>query len=266
MPKLILLFVLALVGSAASFATPAVATATGADATLPTVGAPYTFFRGNVGPYSVRPQIRLRIDRADVNMPDATGEENLSWDVQVLRADMRAASRPAWQTAITGTTEQWHEFLVGSGRIICVRARQTSWGVTGAWSYRTCVVRALDDQALRRVGPVRLVRDVRYVDNRAARILPGTRMVIGGVPAGARYGPVYTDRPGDDAVCARPSWTIRGQREPDGSRGVASGALQISFHSTRVAGVAVMRSPYEPSCPVGGFIVVPVWAAIDPGS
>lgn len=270
MPRLIPLLVLALTGALASLA-PSVAadvpsTTVTTETTVPAVGAPQTFFRGNVGPFSVRPRIRLRIDPAvEMNLPDATGEENRTWDVQVLRADMRAATRPAWQTAITGTTEQWHELLVGSGRVICVRARQTSWGVTGAWSYRTCVVRALDDQALRRLGPVRVVRDVRYVDERASKILPGTRVMIGGVPARARYGPIFTDRMGDDAVCPHPSWTIRGRREPADGRGVGSGALWMSFHYTRVAGTAVMRSPYGASCPVGGFIVVPVWAAIDFG-
>jgi hypothetical protein len=263
MPRLIPLLVLALTGALTSFSPSVAASEAPSPAvTVPAVGAPQTFFRGNLGPYSIRPQIRLRIDPAvEMNLPDATGEENRTWDVQVLRADMRAATRPAWQTAITGTTEQWHQLLVGSGRVICVRARQTSWGVTGAWSYRSCVVRALDDQALRHVGPLRVVDDWRYVDGHASRILARTRVVMGGIPAGAEYGPVLTDRGirPDGTVCNKPRWKIAGQREPGYAIGVSTGPLDLLMHRTRVAGTAVMRSPYGPSCPVGGFIVVPSW-------
>lgn len=254
MPKLILLLVLALMGTLTSFSSPAIATEVA-------VEPPYAYLRGNLGIYTVKTHVQLRLDRGGVNMPDAVGEENLSWDVQILRADMRATSRPAWRTARTGTTVRRHEFAVGPGRIICVRARQHSWGVTSAWSPLTCVVRARDDERLRREGPVKVVKDWRYADDRASRLLSRTRMVVSGVPAGAMYGPVYTDHGirADGSVCTKPSWRIRGHREPGGATGVALNALHLSLHHTRVSGTAVMRSPFGSTCPVGGFVVVPKW-------
>ncbi len=252
MRKLILLLVLALTGTLAVLPSPVVAT------TEP-VEPPYPYLRGSLGMYTVKTHVRLRLDAGGVSMPDVVGEQNLSWDVQVLRADMRAATRPAWRTALTRTTLRHHEFAVGSGRIICVRARQHSWGVTSRWSQLTCVVRAREDQHLRREGRIRVIEDVRYVDGRASKILSRGRMLVRGVPAGALYGPVLTHRLNDDDPCVRPSWRIRGHREPDGSFGVASGAVMVLFHRTRVAGTAVVWSPYGPSCPVGGFVVVPRW-------
>ena len=254
MPKLILSLALALVGTLAAVTSPAAA----ADAE---VGPPGLFFRGNLAIYTTTPEVRLRIDRGDVNMPDAVGEEQLSWDVQVLRTDMRTASRPAWRTARTATTAQHHVFRVTSGDIICVRARQHSWGVTSAWSRLTCVVRARDDQQLRRRGPVRIVTDPRYADDRASVLLSRTRMLIGGVPAGAMYGPVFTDRGirPDGSRCTKPSWRILGQREPGTAVGIGTGALKLQMHHTRVSGTAIMRSPFGRTCPVGGFVVVPRW-------
>lgn len=259
MPKLIVTFLLALAAVLVPSSAPAVAASPLAPAstTAATFEPPQTYFRGNLGIFTTRAEVRLRIDPGTPNISDPVGEENRSWDVQVLRTDMRSASRPAWQTAITGTTAQRHVLLVGSGRIICVRARQHSWGATSGWSYRTCVVRALDDQAIPRVGPVRVVDDVRYVDGRASKIRARTRMLIAGVPAGALHGPVFTDPP--STVCTRPSWRIRGQREPAGALGVASGALHVRYHRTNVAGTAVMGSPFGSTCPVGGFVVVPRW-------
>ena len=254
MPKLFLSLVLALMGTLAAATSPA--SATGEE-----VGPPQTFFRGNLAIYTTTPDVRLRIDRGDVNMPGAVGDENLSWDVQVLRTDMRTASRPAWRTARTATTARYHSFRVSSGNIICVRARQHSWGVTGTWSSLTCVVRALDDEHLRRRGPVKVVTDLRYADDRASVLLSTTRMVIGGVPAGAMYGPVYTDRgiSPSGARCTFPTWRIRGYSTPGSATGVATGLLRVSFHRTSVAGTAIMRSPFGRTCPVGGFVVVPTW-------
>jgi hypothetical protein len=254
MPKLILSLALALVGALATLPSPAAA----ADGV---VEPPQTYLRGNLGMYTIATTVALRIDRGAVNMPDAVGEENLSWDVQVLRADMRATARPAWRTARTATTLRQHVFGVSSGQIICVRARQHSWEVTSPWSRLTCVVRALDDEHLRRVGPVKVVKDVRYVDDHASRIRARTRVLIGAVPAGALYGPVFTDpgiRP-DGTVCTKPSWRIRGQREPNGATGVTTGPLDLLLHRTSVAGTAIMRSPFGMTCPVGGFVVVPRW-------
>lgn len=254
MPKVVLLLVLALAGASISPAPPAVATEGHVD-------PPGTYFRSNLGIYTVQPQVSLRLDRGAVELPGATGDEELSWDVQVLRADMRATSPPAWRTALTGTTAQRHVLAVGSGQVVCVRARQHSWGLSSDWSTLTCVVRARDDENLRRKGPVKLVRDRRYADGRASVLRPGTRVLLRGVPAGAKYGPALTYRGirPDGTVCATPSWRIRGEREPAGSRGVAHNALHVWLHRTKVAGTAVLRARYGDACPVGGFVVVPTW-------
>lgn len=254
MPKLFLSLVLALIGTLAAVSSPA-------SATTEQVGPPGMYFRGNLGIYTTTPDVRLRIDRGDVEMPDAVGEESLSWDVQVLRTDMRTASRPAWRPARTATTARYHSFRVSSGDIICVRARQHSWGVTGGWSSLTCVARALDDEHLRRRGSVKVVPDPRYADDRASVLLATTRVVIGGVPAGAMYGPVYTDRgiSPSGARCTFPTWRMRGYPTPSSATGVSTGALRLRFHRTSVAGTAIMRSPFGRTCPVGGFLVVPRW-------
>lgn len=250
MPKFIPLLVLALMGTLTLFGPPATATE-------PSVEPPGTYLRGNLGTYTVKTHVHLRLDHGGVNHPDAVGDENLSWDVQVVRADMRAKSRPPWATARTGTTSRRHRFPVASGQVICVRARQHSWEVTSAWSRPSCVVRARDDQHLRRKGSVRVVKDWRYADDRAARLLSRTRMLLHNVPAGALYGPVFT-RPHGSA-CARPSWKIRGYPRPYTANGVVLEALHVSLQRTSVSGTAVMRSPAGPTCPVGGFIVVPGW-------
>jgi hypothetical protein len=134
--------------------------------------------------------------------------------------------------------------------------------MVSAWSPLTCVVRARDDRHLRREGPVDVVTDWRYADDRASVLLPRTRMFVPRIPAGALYGPVFTDRGVlmDGSVCTEPSWRITGQSEPDGANGVRDGgALMVLFHRTSVAGKAVMRSPFGRTCPVGGFVVVPRW-------
>lgn len=254
MPRLMVLFALAVLGTLAPVVSPAAAA-------VQPVGPPQTFLRGNLAIYTTTPEVRLRLDPAVVNMPDAQGEENRSWDIQLLRADMRATSRPGWRTGRTRTNARHHVIAVSSGQILCIRARQHSWGVTGSWSSMTCVVRARDDEHLRREGAIRLVNDVRYADGRASVLRPRTRMSLSGVPAGALYGPVFTKirTRSDGSTCAAPSWRIAGQREPSGSRGVSSGALNVWFHHTNVARTAVIRSPYGSSCPVGGFVVVPKW-------
>ena len=256
MPKLILSLVLVLIGTLASVSSPAVAVAA-----VQAVSPPGTYFRGSLGIYTITPQVRLRLDRGGVNMPDAVGEEKLSWDLQVLRTDMRSASPPAWRTLRSGVTAQHHVLAVASGSIICVRARQHSWGVTSAWSRRTCVVRARDDQALLRRGPKKVVRDPRYTDGRASVLRRRTRMLIAGVPAGSMYGPVFTYRGirANGTRCTTPTWRIRGHRQPRGAIGVIEGALRLSLHHTSVSGTAIMRSPFGRTCPVGGFVVVPRW-------
>ncbi|MEV5002395.1 hypothetical protein [Nocardioides sp. LML1-1-1.1] len=253
--KLVLLVLLALLGTLTPAAAPSFATA-------PTVEPPGTYFRsGPLAVYAVTPWAHLRIDRGGVNMPGATGPENLTWDAQVLRADMRAATPPPWRNAFTGTTVRSHVLAIAPGQVVCVRARQHSWGATSAWSLLTCVVRAREDQSVRRKGPVRVVTDGHYLDRRASILRSGTRMVIGGIPAGALYGPVFTKpalRP-NGTVCAPPVWTIAGRRAPADAFGVSQDALHLWFHHTKVAGTAVVSSPYTRRCAVGGFVVVPRW-------
>lgn len=254
MPKLILFVVVALMGTLLPPGTPAVAAVAAVD-------PPTTFFHGNLAIYTVTTHVPLRLDKGAVNLPDAVGEENLSWDVQAFHTDMRATAPAAWRTIRTRTTVRLHQLPIGSGRVLCIRARQHSWGVTSAWSRFTCVVRARDDERLRREGAVKVVSDWRYADDRASKLLSRTRMLVPGVPADAMYGPVFTDhgiRP-SGSRCTRPTWKIRGQRMPDGATGITSGSLHVLLQRTGVSGTAVMRSPFGTSCPVGGFVVVPRW-------
>lgn len=252
MPKLVLLLVAAL----AAALTPVGATA---DVPEGTIGPPPFYLRGNVGPYTTAPEARLYLAEGTPNLPDAEGPQNLSWDVQVARADMRATSRPAWRAARTGTTVRNHLLPIASGQVLCIRARQHSWGVTSAWSRFTCVVRARDDERLRRTGPVRVVDDWRYADGHASVLTRRTAFYLGGVPAGAKYGPVYTNSGPDGPYCTDPTWRIAGQRLTAELLGVGHGAISFGFRRARVSGTAVLRTTYGPSCAVGGFVVVPTW-------
>ncbi|NGZ99724.1 hypothetical protein G5V59_03325 [Nocardioides sp. W3-2-3] len=121
--RLILLTLLALLGTLAP-ARLATATAAG-----PAVDPPALYFRsGALNVYSFTPQAYLRIDRGDTHLSGAEGPENLRWDVQVLRASMRAATPPPWRTAVSGTPAQNHVLAVAPGQVICVRARQHRLG------------------------------------------------------------------------------------------------------------------------------------------
>lgn len=254
-PKLVLSLLLALVGAL----TPAGSPAHAADGLA--IEAPDLWFRGTVALYTTATTVPLRIDRGYLTTPPPgpDGPENLSWDVQMVRTDMRTATPPAWRTIRTRTTIRKHVIAVASGQVICVRARQHSWNLTSAWSRIRCVVRALDDQVLRRVGRVRVVKDTRYADGRASILPLGTRAYIGGVPADALYGPVYTHVGPGLTHCVTPSWRIRGHREPLGARGLSEGWVTVLFHHTKVAGTAVLWADTPQVCPVGGFVVVPRW-------
>ncbi len=257
-PKLVLSLLLALVGAL----TPAGSPAHAADGI--TLEAPFLSFRpssGDLGMYTLQRATSLRISAGAASEPVPDSEANFSWDVQVLRSDMRAATPPAWRTVLPRTTGRLHRFTVGAGQVICVRARQYLRGAISPWSRHTCVVRAREDQNIPHVGPVRLVKDGRYPDGLASVLPAGTRMVLSGVPARAMYGPVFTKPPvgSDGTVCAAPSWRIRGQREADSSIGITSNSLHISFRRTSVAGTALVWTTYPRRCAVGGFVVVPTW-------
>jgi len=251
MRRLVTLLTLAVASSL--FGVPAQA----GDGTEP----PGVVLRGNLGIYTTKPELRLRIELGTVNIDDPQGPEDRSFDVEVLRTDMRTPARPAWQPYLTDTTARLHDLAIGSGQILCARARQQSWGVTTGWSDLTCVVRARDDEDLRRRGKAVFVKDRRYADGRAMVMTARTRIVVPRVPRKALYGPLLTDRGilPNGSVCTKPDWHLAGRREPNIAFGVVNWALKVSLHRTVPAGKAVMRTPFGRSCPIGGFVVVPRW-------
>ncbi|MCW2856171.1 MAG: hypothetical protein JWR52_1786 [Marmoricola sp.] len=225
-----------------------------AAADVATVGPPGVYLVGNRGNiFTTRIQVQLRLDPGEVNIPNAQGPEDLSWDLEVQSVGMRAPAPPSWTTPITNTTVRYHTLAIGSGRILCARARQHSWGVTSGWSKVMCVERARDDQSLRRTGPVHIVADWRYPDGHASVLLPTTRIRVSQIPAGAWYGPVYTDRGirPDGTVCTHPTWHIVGHREPNRAYGFINNGITLMMHRTRAPGTAILRSPFGHTCPAG---------------
>lgn len=231
--------------------------------TPPAVEPPMAFFPASqLGTSTLAPAATFRIEPGAVTLPQAQGPENRTWDVQVLRADMRAAKAPAWRTGLSGTAQRSHSVPVAPGQVVCVRARQHSWGVVSTWSRPSCKVRVREDQALPRKGPVKVVTDRHYPDRRASVLPRGTRLVLAGIPAGALYGPVYTKFPvgaTGGVVCTPPSWKIAGSPESDEARGYAAGPLHVMFHRTTTPGTAVVWTPFPRRCAIGGFVVIPRW-------
>lgn len=253
--KLVLLVALVLGGAL----TP---TGVSVGATPPAVEPPEAFFApSQLGTTTFAPAATFRIDPGGANLPEAQGPENRTWDVQVVRADMRAANPPAWRTGLSGTTQRYHSVPVAPGQVVCVRARQHSWGVVSTWSRISCKVRVREDQVLPRKGPVKVVTDRHYPDRRASVLPRGTSLVISGIPAGALYGPAYTKYPAGPTgvVCTPPSWKIAGRPESDEARGYAAGPLHVMLHRTTAPGTAVVWTPFPRRCTIGGFVVLPRW-------
>lgn len=224
------------------------------------VEPPDVYLSGKLGTVTLVGANRMRIDPVGANVPDATGPEERTFAVELSRTPMRAAHRSAWQDRLTATPRRRHEIHLARGEVVCVRARQTSWGVTSAWSAPSCVVRPLDDRQVRRRGPVAELPDRRYADGHASRLRHGGRLLLPGVRKGARYGTLYTDYgPHEAQYCVTPDTHLVGQRRPRTMRGVGEGRLVAMLARAHAPGTAVFGSPVGPICRVGGVLVLPRW-------
>lgn len=191
----------------------------------------------------------------DNGWPDVP--ENRTYDVQIRRASMLAARAPAWRTRWTGLTAERLRLRIGGGRVLCLRIRQHSFGLTSAWSPPDCVVRGRDDARVRRTGPMHVERDTAYPDRRATVLGEGGTLRLRGVPRGARYGVVYTDRYDGRGW---PHIRTIGSRDVYTSGG--TGAHGLGWDARPAAprrGTLVIDTEYGSTEPIGALVVIPRW-------
>lgn len=205
---------------------------------------------------TARPRVRFLVDAGWVEGPvDESQPEERSYDIQVRRAGMLAPRAPQWRLVSSGDDRRWHRFDLPSGRVVCVRARQHSYGLTSAWSRPSCLVRARDDSQARRSGSMHVVREPGYEDRRATR-LTGGRLSMPGVPRGARYGFLVSEH-GTDGN-SYPAFGLAGGPLHYSCLGGTEGSLFWCARPARRAGTLVATS--VSSDPVGGLVVIPRWA------
>jgi hypothetical protein len=182
--------------------------------------------------------------------------KDLSYDVQVRRGSMFAARPSAWRTAIVGTTKARQTFPLRGGRALCVRARQHSYGVTGPWGEAECLVRGRDDSKVRRSGPMKVVKERKYADDRATALMKGGVLRMR-VPKGARYGIVVTQREGD--AYDYPGFGLSGTPVSPNCRGGFGHTLEWCARRAPHRGTLVVRNLTVVSNPVGALFVIPRW-------
>lgn len=196
--------------------------------------------------------------RVDVDDPAGEQYATYSYDLQVRRASMLAATPPPWQLVSTGSHTSTRSMHVRQGRILCVRARLRNAEAVSAWSDAECAVRPLGDERLRRRGPMSTHQDRHFVDGRATVLRTGARLTLSGIPAGSRFGPVVVDDWGRDDGDT-PTWYLQGHGRQVGARGGYRGNLMWMTYLARSGGTAVVLCEGAPSVRIGGLVVMPRW-------
>ena len=154
---------------------------------------------------------------------------------------------------------------VAPGRVLCIRARTHRDGLpngerTSAWTHRQCLVQPLDDQQVRRLGPMRVRPDRHFSDGHSTVLRTGGRLLLPGVPRGASYGPVYVDNGVLNDGHDLPEWWILGHRHPyQSANGGFHGETMWLAKVARESGTAVVTTTSPFSMPVGGVVVLPKW-------
>ena len=193
-----------------------------------------------------------------IDDPYAAQFTTYPYELQVRRVSMLASTPPSWRTVTTASRRSTRSMHVRQGQILCVRARLRGAAAMSAWSDATCAVRPLGDERLRRQGSTSTHRDRHFVDGRATVLRMGARLLLSGIPAGSRYGPVVVDEWGRDDGDS-PTWFLRGHGRQHGAGGGYRGNLMWMTYRAHARGTAVVLCEGAPSVRIGGFVVMPRW-------
>ncbi len=177
---------------------------------------------------------------------------------------MRAQTQANWQPFAARLAGETIQVPISSGTVLCVRIRQTSFQVTSPWSRQACAIRPLEAYKLRRAfGRISRVSDGHYPTSRATIMRGKTRLVVGRVPVGARFGAIWTSPPeGSPIGCGWPRFHMNRRGTGSGMAGRVDGRVMwlASDKTSRGARFSLFTPAYQrTTCRIGGAIVIPTW-------